>query len=82
MLIKHLANMKHPLFIIFVGCFCLSLTVNYVQHLTIQKMSYTIKKLEAGPWKSLFDKPFMPDLDQEKDFDLHPPKNESRFTLI
>ena len=37
------------------GLFVISFSTNLVQEFTIQKLKYTIQRLETGPWKSILE---------------------------
>ena len=45
----------HPITIIITGLFFVSLLFNSLQSLDNSRLRYRIQKLEAGPWKSLFE---------------------------
>ena len=60
-------DMKHPTAILILGLFLVSIVLNVVQHGTIKKLIYKIQRLEAGEFKGLFDKPFLPPIPKQKD---------------
>jgi len=53
--------MKYWIRMFFGTIIIVSLVINYQQLQEINRLKYRIQKLEAGPWKSLFDsKPIFP----------------------
>jgi hypothetical protein len=61
--------MKKKYLIMYICVFGLitSLTYNYLQYKDIYKLKYKLQKLEAGPWRSLFDNtPLSPDYKEKK----------------
>lgn len=49
-----------PLTVMFIGFFLISLGFNILQFQNIERLTYQIQKLEAGPAKGLFLEPEIP----------------------